>query len=284
MRPALVLLVLALTATANADATLPELDGWTRAGKTASYDRATIWQAIDGAAELFVAFGFRSLREQSYEAAGIKVTAQLYEQGSPLEAFGVFARERPPGASPLAVGAGGAFGAGGHCLAHQGTHYLKLLAVKGKLERARCASLLAALCRGLPGPRALPFELQLLPAKGMIEGSLGYTPKSFLSTRRLQRCVHADYQLSKESKPYTLFVLLPQPGKTVDATWVALAAQVKPQRLGGLELCAWPLPYRGTVGVARNHGVLLGAVGVGDAKATAEVLRSWPAPPARRAD
>lgn len=281
MRCALVFLALTLAAAAHADSGLPEIDGWTRAGKPASYDRATIWQAIDGAAELFVAFGFRSLREQGYEAAGIKVTAQLYEQGSALDAFGVFARERPPGASPLEVGAGGAFGAGGQCLAHQGAHYLKLIAVKGKLERPRCASLLAALCRGLPGARTLPPELRLLPAKGMIEGSLGYAPKSFLSTRRLQRCVHADYQPRKESKPYTLFVLLPQPGKNVEAAWHALSAQVKPQRLGGLELCAWQLPYRGTVGVARNHGALLGAVGVGDAKATAEVLRSWPAPATR---
>jgi hypothetical protein len=266
-----------LTATAGAESSAPELKGWRRAGATAMYDRATVWQAINGAAELFVAYDFRSLREQAYETAKLKVTVQIYEQGSPLDGFGVFARERPPKGEVISAAAGGIYGGdAGHCLAYKGKHYVKVLAAKGTLDRASCAALLGALTRWLPGGDAPPSEVALLPLRGQLAGTLGYTRKSFLGTRRLNNCVHADYKQTKDGKPYTLFVVLPKPGQSPDAAWRELASQWTLARQGDLEVVSGQIPYRGIVVLARRGKMILGAIGAGDLKATVTLLRGLP--------
>lgn len=278
MRWTVLLGLLAATITAPAAdahaAELPELRGWRRVGRTAIHDKKTVWQAIDGAAELFVAYGFRSLRQQEYRSGGLALTVQVYEQSTPLGAFGVFARERPPDGESLGLGAASAFAAGGHCLAYKARYYLKLLALRGSLTRDSCRQLLAGLTRWLGGDDAPPRELALLPAAGQVVGSLGYTRRSCLGTRRLSNCLHADYR-REGGKPYTRLVVLPGPEQSVGALWGELAAHWKVRRQGKLELIVTRLPYRGTVALVRRDDVLVGAVGVGDVAATVAVLRRW---------
>ena len=264
-RPRLVLLALvsAVAAGTGHAAELPTPEGWRPAGKTETYDRKTVWQAIDGAAELFVSYGFASLRTRDYAARTDKarITVQIYEQTSALGAFGVFQRE------------GG--GASQACLGLKGRHYIKVLAIQGELGGERCKRLLAALRSALPGDDALPRELALLPARGQVPGSLGYTRESFLGTRRLQRCLHASYA-RKAAKPYTLFVVLPGPKQGAQDVWKALASHWKPVRQGGLEVISTAIPYKGTVALLRRDGAVLGAVGVGDLAATVALLRGLP--------
>jgi Family of unknown function (DUF6599) len=249
--------------------------GWKRSGKAEIYDRATIWQAINGAAPLFISYGFRTMREQTYRASGKReVAAQVYDQATPLGAFGVFSRERPPGAAE--VGASGAFATGGHCLAYKGRYYIKIVTSAGALKRAECAWLLARVAAPLAGADKLPPQLALLPAQGRVVGSLGYTRRAYLGTRRLRDCLHASYT-REAGKPYTLFIMLPGPGEDAAAAWRRLAKHWKPRTVGGLKLLVATIPYRGKVALARRADTLIGAAGVGDLKATAAQLRRFPA-------
>jgi len=252
-----------LAAGAGHGAELPPLEGWRPAGQTETYDRKSVWQAIDGAAELFVSYGFASLRTRDYAAreGKTRITVQVYEQTSALGAFGVFQRE------------GG--NASRTCLGLKGRHYIKVLAIQGALGGERCRRLLGALKAALPGEEALPRELGLLPARGQVPRSLGYTREGFLGTRRLQRCLHASY-VRKGAKPYTLFVVLPGPKQSAQDVWKALAAHWKPVRQGGLEVISTAIPYKGTLALLRRDGAVLGAVGVGDLAATVALLRGLP--------
>ena len=258
----LVVLVLLLVGTPARAADLPAIKGWHKAGPTESYDRATVWQAIDGAAELFVAYGFRGLRTQDYRRGKLRVTVQVYEQQSALDAFGVLGRERP--ADPKVP----------HCLARKGRHYIKVLTIQGELDARRCRGLLAALGKALPGADGPPPELALLPSSGRVTGSAGYTRKSYLGSRRLQRCLHASYR-SGDSKPYILFLMLPGPKRSVDALWKEQAAHFKAQRLDGTPLLSGSIPYRGTLVLMRGKAGLRGVVGAGDLRASAAALRGW---------
>lgn len=264
---AVVLLLVALPAAAA--------PGWKKRGKATSYDRTTIWQAINGAAPLFISYGFRSLREQTYRAKGKReVAAQVYDQATPLGAFGVFSRERPPKAAK--VGAVGAFASGGHCLAYKGRFYIKIVTSVGVLTRAECATLVAQVAAPLQGADKLPPQLALLPVKGRVTGSLGYTRRAYLGTRRLRDCLHASYT-REAGKPYTLFIMLPGPGEDAAAAWRRLAKHWKPRAVGGLKLLVATIPYRGEVALTRRGEALIGAAGVGDLKATAALLRRLPA-------
>lgn len=253
----------------------PAIKGWRKQGKPTFYGRDTVWQAINGAAELFVSYGFISLREQSYARKGGSLTVQLYDQGATLGAFGVFARERPTEGKRLAAATDAAYGAGAHCLGYKGRTYLKVVLNTGKLSAQSCSRVLATLAAWLPGSNKPPRALALLPEKGRVPGSARYTQRSFLGTKHLRNCVHADYARGKDAKQrYTLFVMLPKKGESAAAAWKRLAAHWKAVDVGGQKLLTTQIPYRGTVALAERAGLLVGASGVGDLAATAALLRS----------
>jgi len=274
-------LVLALAAQSveGRAAGMPDLKGWRRAGTLESYNRKSVWQAINGAAELFLSYGLQSLRQQAYEKGGkggLAVTAQLYRQGSALDAFGVFARERPPKATALEVGAGSVFATGGHCLAHKGVTYVKIVTTRGTLSRDACRLMLEGLTRALPGGEP-PSELGWLPAQRRIAASEGYTRSSYLGTRRLRNCVHADYATHR-GRRYKLFVMLPRTKTKASALWRELSRHWKQRTHAGQEVITTQLPYRGSVVLVRRSEVILGAVGVGDLKTTVALLRGLKGP------
>lgn len=273
------LLVVALSpAGLQARQPLGPVAGFTPAGKAASYDRRTVWQAINGAAELYMAYGFKRLHQRSYRARGRKITVevQLYELASPVDAFGVFWRERPDGASEVEIGAGGAFAAPYQCLAHRGRFYLKAQPTAGKLDRARCVGLLRGIARRLPGKAGPPPELALLPRRGQKPGSARFTGRSFLGIKQLRRCLHATYRGPGKGE-HVRFVMLPPPGGSVRAAWKRmLAAGWDAGKLGELPLLSKAIPYKGTVAVvlAADRGAIFGAARVGRLAATRAALEA----------
>ncbi len=59
------------------------------------YAREDLWQYINGAADLFLSYGFRELIVRDLEQGDRHVTVSVYDMGGPLDAFGVYERERP---------------------------------------------------------------------------------------------------------------------------------------------------------------------------------------------
>ncbi|MCJ7630611.1 MAG: hypothetical protein MUO50_19725, partial [Longimicrobiales bacterium] len=89
----LLLLIAALTACSSQESGFPEVAGWTQPGEVLTYDSDTLWEYINGAAELFVAYGVQSCRTTDLTSGDLTVTVDLYDMGTPLNAYGVFERE-----------------------------------------------------------------------------------------------------------------------------------------------------------------------------------------------
>ena len=96
----------------DAKLTLPsEIDGWRWDGKEEQFDRKTIFKYIDGAGEVYLAYGFKGLITRRFERAGKPLlTADMYEMGSSADAYGVFAFERQD--EEVGIGQGSEFGGG----------------------------------------------------------------------------------------------------------------------------------------------------------------------------
>ena len=73
----------------------PVVEGWSRPGDVLTYDADNLWEYINGAAELFVEFGVQTCRTADLVSGEVTVTVDLYDMGTPLNAFGVYERERP---------------------------------------------------------------------------------------------------------------------------------------------------------------------------------------------
>lgn len=274
IRSGMLLLGLLLTSPTTA-ADFVELPGCTgEAGET--FDRRGLFKAINGAADVFLEYGFERLELRRYDCGAVTIEVSIYDQGTPLNAFGVFARERPAAARAVAGGPG-LVAPPRQCLLRQGRHYVKIGAMRGAIDAAACKPWLLALAEALPGSSDLPKAFAALPAADRLAGSAGYTPESYLGLSELGPCVHARYQ--RGAQQIEIFRLLPGSGRALDGRWQRLTERWQPAA-GKPPLLLREVPYRGIAGAVRTPKAVLGAIGAGDREATIELLRSLAEQPA----
>jgi hypothetical protein len=151
--------------------------GWEANGPDRVFDRTTLYDYMDGGAEVFLAFDFREVWTRTYVPRGSapaaspagpeppELTLDVYDMGSPAEAFGIFSCDREDPDAGIGQDSEAGFGL---LRFRQGRYFVTVTAsaedeaaLKAVLEIGRAA--LPAL--GPPGPR--PAILDLLPPAGL---------------------------------------------------------------------------------------------------------------------
>lgn len=263
--PTCLLLIGALASPAWAGPPPADLPGF-KSEPAETFDRQTVFRAINGAADIFLAYGFEQLHLRRYAREGLTIEVGAYEMTTPLAAFGVFARERPPKAVAVA-GPQGLAAPPWQCLLRKGAAYVKVGAMQGQLDGPACKQILTALASGLAGAPGPPAELGLLPAAGRQPDTEGYTRQAYLGLGELSDCVHARYRIA--DRDLELFV----PLGPADATWKKLAAKWKAADDGQPPVLVRKIPYRGVVGVVRSAKGILGATDADVGDVTPKMLR-----------
>jgi hypothetical protein len=143
-----------------------EIEGWKWDGKETRYNSRTLFDYIDGAAELYLAYGFQNLTARRFERLNRPpLILELYEMASSEDAYGVFSFERQDEA--VGIGQGSEFG-GGLLRFWKGKYFVSLYAdgegegVESallKMGNASADSILAT------GPE--PELCSLIPGKGL---------------------------------------------------------------------------------------------------------------------
>lgn len=252
----------------------PEVEGWTRAGDVAIYDADNLWEYIDGAAELFIEYDVQTCMTADLSAGDVIVTIELYDMGSPLNAFGVFKREHPSPGIEIPGAAAAAISPPYQALLLNGPTYAKVNAVEGELTMPAARRLLESLARALPGQTGYPSELELLPQTNIIAGSEGYKRRGFLGLTELNQCLYADYA-GTDGHTWEGFVVLAPPGSTsYSAVWEALTGEWQSLAHGGDTVLYKEVPYRGLVGVVNTEQAVVGVSGAADQAALLQRLES----------
>ncbi|MFH1844090.1 MAG: DUF6599 family protein [bacterium] len=254
-------------------ADFPSLEGYTAAGEVEIYGPDNLWQYNNGAADLFLAYGFEQLQLCELTAGENSVTVGVYDMGSRLNAYGMYNAERPDGLETVAIGAEALITPPYQGLMLKDRFYVKTESYTGGLTTETGTVLLTALAENLPGTDGYPPELALLPAENLIADSFGYTRESFQGMSSLRNCVHADYQLAEE-QTYQVFLMYPDAGEELQEVWNELAAKWKPAASAQESILVRQIPYKGTVGLLRRDVMLLGVSGLADESAVVEMLRS----------
>jgi hypothetical protein len=84
---------------------------WKAAAPPSSFDRKTVYDELDGGAEVYLEYGLRSLRVQKYAAHDApEITFDLFEMDDPAGAFGAFTFERED--EGAGIGQGSEYGGG----------------------------------------------------------------------------------------------------------------------------------------------------------------------------
>ena len=90
------------------DIQFPEITGWKQTGEVQTFLPKTLYEYIDGGADLYLTYDFEELKVAEYSNdKKASVTVEVYRQKSPTLAFGVYSQERPSNPSLVSIAAQG---------------------------------------------------------------------------------------------------------------------------------------------------------------------------------
>jgi hypothetical protein len=183
--------------------------GWALEGPVKKFTGEDLFEHINGEAELYLQFGFKILTAGLYLKDGDEkrgLTADVYEMGSELEAFGIYANYRKPEAEPVKAGTEG-FVSPSQLMFYQGRYFVQLNASgAAEQDRAVFLNLAGLISRNLPALSQSPPELTLLRIPALIPKTEKYIPQSVLGYPFFKKGLTAQALLDR--RPVRIFVLL----------------------------------------------------------------------------
>jgi len=145
-----------------------EVLGWKASDTTETYDRESIFDYIDGAGEVYRSYDFREVTVWRFtRPAGPDITVEIFDMGTPDDAYGVFSYARESEES----GIGGGFEQRGGVICFWQNRYYVCVAADETTEDSRAAvmALARTIAERLPSLGAVPHLVRLMPREGMVE-------------------------------------------------------------------------------------------------------------------
>jgi hypothetical protein len=251
---------------------LPE--GWAMIEEPQIFTKKTLFEHIDGEAELFLKYGFQSSVFAVYQykkSRENQIELDIYDLGNALQAFGIFSRfrneDRP-----------GGFGLDSFLDEHsaffyQGRYFVILHAQEPNREILRQFSKLIS--RKVLDPSPPPKEIGYFPKNGLKPGSIQYFSEGLLGHQFLGRGFQGTYveeargQVKDEKKEFKLFLAIFQNSQKANSALRDfkddLSKKGKVSSRSTVESETRGLkgedPYQGKVVVVQRGAYLLGMVG-----------------------
>lgn len=248
-------------------ALVPQMDGWVLTETPRSYFPETLFEYINGAAESYLSYDFRELVVADLQKKGTEatLTAEIYDMGDTVNAFGIFGAERYP--ENASVGVGELDYLEGEALNFlAGRYYVKLLAfgldaATGQILREAGTRIARAIGPG----SGLPPLVRAFPAEGLVARSEKYIKMNFMGYEFLSNGYVATYRSA--GKDLEGFFVDAGSASQAEAALARLTEaltadkQVPEKAGGGLKVRN---RYGQTLFVGRVGGVLCGAMRVPD--------------------
>lgn len=163
----------------NGDALVASLAeaGWRPSGEERRFTPENLYEEIDGEAELFLPYDFRSLRVAVFTSPahpGAELRLEAYLHGGAKEAWGIFSQHRYEGEETVELKEGRAALSDASADLFRGACYVRLRVSRGALSRAALLDAVRAVDRSLPGRSLPPEGAALLLAAGSVPGTVIY--------------------------------------------------------------------------------------------------------------
>jgi hypothetical protein len=170
----------------NPEISLPsEAAGWRWDEKELKYNSRTLFDYIDGAAELYLAYGFQNLTVRRFDKSNRPpITIELYEMASSEDAYGVFSFERQD--ETIGVGQGSEFG-GGLLRFWKGKLFVAIYADgEGPEVESAIIKMGRAAANSIPATGPEPKLVDFIPGKdlGLVDRSVRYLKSHVLLNQR----------------------------------------------------------------------------------------------------
>jgi len=177
-----------------------DLSGWTPSGDILLYHPETLWDYINGQAEVYLQYGFQAVGTADYVSKGgdDSIVVEIYRMKSSRHGFGIYAAERRPGDHFMDMGVEGYLG--DNVLNFwKGPNYVKITSFqntpavkKGLLHLARIID------RKIPGCYEEPALFACFPEQNRVKKSERFIPSHFLGQSFLSNGYRVDYERGQE--------------------------------------------------------------------------------------
>lgn len=221
-------------------ALLPHVANWQTTADVQRYNPETLYEYIDGAAEAYLGYDFKELVVGDFQGGRTKVTltAEIYDMGTDVNAFGIYSAERFPESRFIPVGIQGYLEEGTlNFLA--GRYYVKLMCYEGGGQTEEFLKLFAgAIVAKVKNLGGFPAPLQAFPKEGLVANSEKFILRNALGFKFLRNAYLAAYKISDQE--FEAFLI---DGKTAEEA-EAMLKQFQDH-------------FGGTAAAAKNAGVRL---------------------------
>jgi len=182
-----------------------------RTSDVRTYIGKSLWEYINGGAELYHLYNFQEVATADYRKNQIEIVADVYNFASEDDAYGMYSMIRSPDVESIRLGVEG-------FMAPASLNFVRgkfLVRLTGFDESSEGGLLLVELGeemnRLLPGTTARPRSFSLFPADSSIAGTDKYYTESFLGHKFLTQVYCRDYRVNGDS--VTLFLSEDETGK-----------------------------------------------------------------------
>jgi hypothetical protein len=170
----------------NQEISLPtEAGDWKWEERETKYNSRTLFKYIDGAAELYLAYGFQNLTVRRFEKPNEPpIILELYEMASSEDAYGVFSYEHQD--ETAGIGQGSEFG-GGLLRFWKGKYFVSIYAEgEGEEVASGILKLGRAAANSIPVTGLEPRLVSFIPGKdlGLVDKSVRYLKSHVLLNQR----------------------------------------------------------------------------------------------------
>ena len=195
-----------------------EINGWVKFGQDEMYDRETLYDYMNGGAEVYLAFDFQKVFVRKYSGPDDNdITLDIYDMGSSSEAYGIFSCDRED--EEIGIGQGSEFGPG--LLRFWKDKYFVSIMAMGDEKQSESA--MVGLAKSVDrliykkGPE--PEILKILPDKGLKRDRISYfhsvvnlNNRFYIASENILQlddktdCVFAEYFNKEQELGYLLVV------------------------------------------------------------------------------
>jgi len=175
-------------------------EGWALDGGIKLFTTDTLFEHINGEAELYFPYGFEALATAVYTSRTnpeLSVLADIYRMSSPLNAFGIYSNYRKVRSEGAPIGAEG-FVSSTQLMFYQDKYFVRLQSSGPELDKDVLLACGRTVSRNLSPDAGRPGELALLSVPGIVPRSERYIARSLLGYAFFRRGVTADAILQGE--------------------------------------------------------------------------------------
>jgi hypothetical protein len=251
----------------------PAVDGWTPAGQPQVFSPETLYDYINGGADLYLKYDFEELQVVEYRKDKMSVIAEIYRHRDADHAFGIYSQERVPAAAFLPLGAQGYY-ENAVCNFIQGGYYVKLSSDStGAEDREILLAFARRMSRELPAQTALPAVLSAFPPEGKKPNSEKFIAKDFLGYAFLHAGFIADYD--RAGQKYQLFVISgssPEDARAMLGQYLKQLKQEANLAEGAFQITD---PYHGAMALSWKGKYIWGTLKLTDPGLRADYLKQF---------